>query len=326
MEHIDIKVFFKTLSQMESNHREIRQKIDTVSKAPISLGLTVERYPYVMVEYHSPEVLDIQSCVGFDVILPDDYRYNDSSLRVVSSNETNRDLFFVVAQNLVDTVIDLEYGAIEAFIEKLKVWLKFFRTTRDGILTLKEQVGLFGELLFIESLLQEGFFNVIDSWKGPLAAAKDFIIDDKAVEVKTSVMSDKNLIHISDEYQLDASGYDSLYLELFMIYEDRLNGRNIPELAADIEYMLKDDATRLKLFKDLLFELGYSPKFSHKYQNYFSMSYEYTMKVEGDFPKLTAGVLPAGISRVSYSVNLENCMPYVIKKDSLVSMFKGENA
>lgn len=294
---------------------EYHKKVDIKSPNNLWIGITEDKLPYFMFEseYLKSASINIKSCSGFQIkknANPKDKKIE--AVYIISKNTSNNEVFYTVIQDLVDIAFLNTNKVIDYLVERLQSWITFFRISSDGVLPFKTQVGLFGELYFIEALLLKDLFSVINTWKGPLAATKDFIFGNSAVEVKSTIQSDYNRIQISDEYQLDDTGFKELYLKFILLYEDSLNGRSIPDIVEQILLMLIYKPDLKAKFNELLMKVGYTEKFNYKYHDYFSVGSEYQFKIKDKSPRLIPSILEKGINHVSYSVDVSAYLDFQV--------------
>jgi hypothetical protein len=88
--------------------------------------------------------------------------------------------------------------------ERIKSWANFLRPSRGG-LTRSEFVGLLGELFVLSEHLLPALSpdDAIKAWIGADDKKQDFALDSWAIEVKTSLSGDQQVITISSLEQLE---------------------------------------------------------------------------------------------------------------------------
>ena len=89
-------------------------------------------------------------------------------------------------------------------LSSIQKWLEFSKS-RENTLSRSKQIGLLGELWFLETLMNElPMVNHLEGWTGPNGAPVDFSFGaDLGVEVKARVQPFKDWIGISSVAQLD---------------------------------------------------------------------------------------------------------------------------
>ena len=235
----DIREIFERLRQEKWNTDEYGRRIDTPSGVDIFLVLqnTKPAFRFVISQNDKKRLQSITPRNGFELCFEE--RGEMVNCFIVSRENNNLDIFLWFISDLVKSAgaVDPEM-AINSLIKRIVHWASFFDKYPNGVLCITDQVGLYGELYFIQLFLDKGFPEIISKWKGPESSTKDFVFDKFAVEIKTTKRDDNNRIRISDENQLDNSGFDKLILCYLIISEDPFDGYTIPELVEHIRESL----------------------------------------------------------------------------------------
>lgn len=216
--------------------------------------------------------------------------------------------------------------AVNIIIRRLLRWHEFLKREKLHLLSPEAIKGLIGELLFMKNVLvpQFGWSESISFWKGPLGAPQDFAVYDTAVEVKAQSGSSKPYIQISSLEQMEAQLPDFYLIvnTLATIDPEHEEAFSLNTLIADIrnELSVTDDMTR-ELFESLIFQVGYI-----QLEHYDTPSYRCvasrTFYVSDEFPRLMVGNVPNGITKASYQISLDSCMPF--EKELIFSQTGGE--
>jgi hypothetical protein len=199
-----------------------------------------------------------------------------------------------------------EGDAVVAIIQRAWRWHFLLRKGRDGRLSVEEQKGLMGELLFMDEVLIDTFgaAPTVDAWTGPLGAAKDFTFGAVAVEIKACRMSRGPVIRISSEFQLDEADVAALFLGVIDISSgDREGGGSatLPEMVARVEARVTRDAPALlQQFQIRLLAVGYRAE--DDYPERWSVGNLSLHVVAGTFPRLTPATIPSAVGAVRYSI------------------------
>lgn len=249
-----------------------------------------------------------------------------SFLVISQSIENDEEIFERVLQNLVDHIlVEQESPLYTVIYEVLDRWHNFFKKKRDEKLTLEEEMGLCGELYYINRWLE--FFPqepplIIKDWKGPLKNRIDFVSKGRGVEIKTIVPKIRNEVKISNEKQLEISKVmDTLFVYVVKVEVNDSIGKSLQDMIELIEEQLIERAPSLAVkFKDLLLEIGIVNESYNK--NYFFVNEELAYDVAEEFPKLISKNLPIGISNVSYSIDLSHCNSYMIPLENIFNLTK----
>ncbi len=181
-------------------------------------------------------------------------------------------------------------------------WLKF-SSNKSNELSIEKQIGLIGELVILNNLLNLlPNTNQLNNWHGPDGAKIDFIFSNKfGLEVKSRIQPFKDWITISSVEQLD-NNLDSQHLVVCDFLPSD-NGKTIKEFTDEL-IMLMDDRDKAN---DLI------KKLSNANYNYFS-NYTNLIKVtlyretvydtkDGFFPILNKS-LDLRIDKIKYDINL----------------------
>ena len=105
-----------------------------------------------------------------------------------------------------------------------------------GRLSEQQEIGLFGELVFVRHLVDElGTAAAIGAWRG--REEHDFGFEEFDVEVKTTTR-EKRAHWISSFEQLDPSSGRPLWLVSFMLTTGGLAGETLPELIAAVRAVM----------------------------------------------------------------------------------------
>lgn len=216
---------------------------------------------------------------------------------------TGSDILGKVGTDLLDASMEKDIvRSWELFRSRLRIWAGFFKAG-IGILDENEKRGLFGELLEIQSLLEQGITSqvTIQGWTGPAGGQHDFALEKRLIEVKTLLDPHRGKVRISSEDQLDDSG-GSLQLAVKHVMPS-MKGISLNKLASTVESML-DPGSKM-LFNDLLKLAGYIPLEAYD-QPTLLLLREDRYNVGKDFPRLVKDILPLGISKVAYDLELSS--------------------
>ncbi|MFD4818845.1 PD-(D/E)XK motif protein [Peribacillus butanolivorans] len=251
----------------------------------------------------------------------------DKNFLVISQTvEGSEEIFEQVLQNLVNHIlIEEELPLYTVVYEVLDRWHNFFKRKWDTKLTLEEEMGLFGELYYInrwlETFPQEPPL-IINDWKGPLKNRIDFVSKNSGVEIKTVAPKIRDEIKISNEKQLEINPViDRLFLYILKVEVNDSTGMSLRILIETIEEQLTDRAPSLAVkFKDLLLEVGVISEDYDK--NYFFVHEELAYNATEEFPKLTSKNLPMGITNVSYSIDMSHCKSFKVPLEGIFNLNK----
>lgn len=263
------------------------------------------------------------------LLLFDDASYVDTKLIVIELLQPiNKDVFAVLCENLILSVVQMndEKEIIRTVINQLVKWKTLFDKRISEGLSVEQQQGLFGELVFLHKcLLQQDVnpFNVLNSWVGVDAALRDFQGSTWAIEVKTTATNNPQRIIINGERQLDETLFENLFLFHCSVEVSNGNGETLNQKIADIRYLLKSNAFALNIFNSKLLEVGYFDTHSNKYGNKsYKIRSENFYRIADNFPRIKENELRSGVSNVKYNIILSMCDEYLLPESELLNIIR----
>lgn len=248
---------------------------------------------------------------GFSLIITEVHSHPTgySWFALVRQETGSIELFTKVAAdliNLMESTSTQEGVRIHgAMIARIRAWQAFMKRDSDGVLSTEEEIGLFGELLVLRNLLDDGVseFDALDSWTGPGDGLHDFLLGNGAIEVKTTVAPAGFLARIASLDQLDDSLHQPLYVAAVRLAQLD-EGATLPELIDEIAELLQDPGAAVSLSSHLV-SAGYMEATRFEYRKRFRCS-ELTYRVVGaDSPRLTRANVPTSIHEARYSLDLD---------------------
>jgi len=243
-------------------------------------------------------------------------------LILILKEKINWELFLALCNDLINSTLHINspQTASSTILQRLRRWNEFLKKKRLDILSEEKIKGLIGELLFIINHLtpRYGICNSIDFWIGPEGAPQDFNVNNSAIEVKTQNGATNPTIKISSAEQL-CSQLPNLFLYVITLGKSSLDSSevlNLPILILKIVNNLETESNHLNKFQDKLMELGYY--YSEYYLDYnYILADEKIYEVIDDFPRICPNDLKNGISKLTYSISLAECLPFVIDIESV---------
>lgn len=116
-----------------------------------------------------------------------------------------------------------------------------------GRLSDQEEVGLFGEVLVLERLIDDlGAAVAVGAWRGAVSEEHDFGLPDEDVEVKTT-MGETRRHWVGTATQLEPTVGRPLWLLSLQITSAGTGGLSLPELIAGVRVKILDGAVRAEL-------------------------------------------------------------------------------
>lgn len=258
-----------------------------------------------------PQPFQLPRGQGFSLISTELHGYpvDHSWFALVRQESGSLELFTKVAVDLVNL---MESSSAQdgprihsAMISRIRAWQTFMKRDSDGVLSTEEEIGLFGELLVLRELLNDGVseFDALDSWAGPDDGLHDFLLGDGAIEVKTTMAPAGFMARITNLDQLDDSLHQPLYVAAVRLAQ-LSEGATLPDLIDQVAGLLDDPGARA-LLNSRLVSAGYIDMTRAEYTKRFRCS-ELTYRIVGDdSPRLTRSNVPAAIHEVRYSLDLD---------------------
>lgn len=237
-------------------------------------------------------------------------------------SDANTDIFAYLCGNLVETIerCDTEAKAIRLVLNRLEKWKTMFSKGASDGLSITEQQGLYGELMYLHKLVLRGIYSYIDTlkiWVGADKAMRDFQGKDWAVEAKTISINNADQITINGERQLDETLLDKLYLYHLSVEVSRMNGQTLNEKVDELRSLFSDDKSALNIFNAKLMEAGY---FDHHRELYRERCYKIRKEsiyvIDDSFPRIKESELRDGVSNTVYSINVSTCAEYMVSENT----------
>lgn len=274
--------------------------------------------------------------VSLNIIIPDlrKYRFkgteifmieveNHIELNIYLLDNDLKDIFSLFIENVIDELenCQTEVEAVTKTINVFSKWKKLFENIPNQCLTLEEQKGLIGELLFLNSLLDNTKTSeiAIDSWTSTEKdfEAKDFTIGSTGIEIKfTSAKHPK--IQISNEKQLDSDNLNFLFIVLFQADAVKENGISLNSIIEHTRTKIKSSVL-LDSFNRKLKINNYFENDCENYQTMFSINNIFHFHVSENFPKITKKQIPLGIFETTYSIEISAVEPYLTDLDFIIN-------
>ncbi len=233
-----------------------------------------------------------------------------------------KDIFSLFIQNILED-IEQSITEIEALTTTLNVvskWKKLFDKINFTGLTLEQQKGLIGELLFLNYLLtnEQTAAKAVNAWTGSEQEfqAKDFTLGSVGVEIKFT-SSKQPRIKVSNERQLDAENLRELFLVLYSTEAVKDNGISLNSIADQIRQNISNEEER-NIFNAKLQLNGYFDQDREHYGKMYSIKKTFTFSVTAEFPKIVKRDLPLGIYETSYSIEISAIENFIVETETIL--------
>lgn len=230
-------------------------------------------------------------------------------LALVRQEEGGIELFSRMATDVVATMATSAAAShqrqLQLFIARVRAWQQFM-SRKKGALDPEAELGLTGELVCLERLIEAGIdvHAAVDAWRGPFDGLQDFEIGSGAIEVKSTLSHDGFPATIMSLEQLDDSKRQPLFLFgcRFALAAD---GLTLCDRINTLRLLLESDPASAARFENALLLAGFINAHAEHYTRRLIVSDSRFIRVNESFPRLVAASVPAAIRRVRYEVDLD---------------------
>ena len=231
-----------------------------------------------------------------------------------------KDIFSLFIQNILEDIAEsvTENEAVTKTLNVISKWKKLFDKINFNGLSLEQQKGLIGELLFINYLSEhrKSPTTILNAWTGPDFEDKDFVFGGTGIEIKLT-SSKYPKIKITNEGQLDTQNLTELFLILYTVEDVKENGFTLNSLISQTQLKLSAKIDELKFFNERLMLLGYFDEDNGHYNKMYSLKKTYSYSVSEEFPKIIKSHLPIGVYNTSYFIELSAVENFTVEMDEI---------
>jgi Putative PD-(D/E)XK family member, (DUF4420) len=282
------------------------RRFDESHPLDLYAGIDLEgRRVLMLVTEHPPAELPVAGIIDLSLNVREDGKF---TLMFRLARPEFYELFGRLCQDLVEDSRDSNASnGAWLLLLRLGRWRKLLEAGPKHILSDGQVRGLFGELWFLKTVAIPRFGKAaaVDGWGGPLGKAQDFQLGDGLAEIKT-ILPGAHKVSISSADQLDSRGSP---LELAVITIDASKGVSLTRLVTDLRLELEDLPPASAEFDLRLAESGYTERPEYNHPEFTVLSVRY-YSVVSPFPRIITSALPAGVSRITYDLDLLDCEPY----------------
>lgn len=238
-----------------------------------------------------------------------------------------KEIFSLFIENIIEeiTKIPTENEAVTITSNIIQKWKKLFDKLHAKGLTLEQQKGLVGELLFLDELIDSGINPdyLLNCWTGPDFEDKDFTLGATCFEIKFTT-SKLPRIKITSERQLDTSNIDNLFLNNYISETLKENGISLNSIVDNIREKISNNSATLKYFNEKLESADYFNEDREYYNSQYGVKSRSIYQVNDSFPKLTTDSLPQGIYNTSYYIENSAVEVYKVDLKTIINELKNE--
>lgn len=225
----------------------------------------------------------------------------------LSAPPSHEQVFTPFCAEIVDAVVRQSRDPWKAVSATIRAWQSAWKPARQSMDKIV-QVGLFGELLVLRSLMIPALGPIaVDQWSGPDSERHDFVSGQLHIEVKTTRKS-RAEHEISRLDQLRVPAECRLLFVSIQLEESVGGDESIATQVDAIVDLLRGDAAALDLFMTKIASLGWCEEVrsSGELLRFFLRRAE-VYAVDNDFPRLPDDFHPpSGVVSIKYSVDLAN--------------------
>lgn len=252
---------------------------------------------------------------------------NSKELNIYLIDNELKDIFSLFIENIIEEITNVptENEAITIISNVIQKWKKLFDKLNTQGLSLEQQKGLLGELLFLNELIDCNLNPdyLLNCWTGPDYEDKDFTLGATCFEIKFTT-SKLPRVKISSERQLDTCNIENLFLNSYTSETLKENGISLNAMVDIIRYKISNNSATLKYFNEKLESAGYYDDDRGNYITQYGLKSKSLYKVNDSFPKLTTESIPQGVYNTTYYIEnsaIEDCK---VDFDTIINELKNE--
>lgn len=224
-----------------------------------------------------------------------------------------------IALELVDALeAGASIGRVRLVQNVLAKWRRFWSGVAQGVLSKEQQLGLFGELWFLNRWLAPyvGVERALKMWRGPAGARNDFEAAGMAIEVKTTGRVDgAHIIHGLEQLLEPPDG--QLMLFSVLVRDEASGTESLPAQVAEARGLIADDYALQSRFDALIYAAGYDDRLAAEYAKLQLRIRDTGLyKITDAFPRLIPSSLvsglPVGIGAIEYELRMEAAGPWLL--------------
>tara|TARA_B110000902_G_C14203717_1_gene548804 strand:+ start:350 stop:1321 length:972 start_codon:yes stop_codon:yes gene_type:complete len=241
-------------------------------------------------------------------------------LQIVLLETRLLDIFYTICEDFSQSIshIKSEFDQASQLISRFISWCDIFKKSNISKLTKAQQIGLYGELTFLENILgnksNTNLYALVESWLGPEGSEQDFKIGTVFHEIKCITTRRSYAAGISSERQLEVENNETLNLVVYIVDREKGFENNLNNNIERIRTILSRNPMPLALFNFKLLECGY---FEEDASHYEGIKYELRETkfyfINPEFPRIVEKNLPSAIFNVRYSLQLEGIEGFLVE-------------
>lgn len=260
---------------------------------------------------------------GFEVVRADPFGDGMSWIALSRKESGSPELFAEMVSDVAGAMdadaTEGETAVLRTMLRRVRMWQQFM-SRWAGPLSPEAELGLAGEIYFMARFLDESVSPdaVLRGWVGPDDAPQDFLLGDGAIEVKATMSSSAFPVKIGSLEQLDDAVASPLFLAAVRFARSE-EGMTLPELVSEVERRFEGEPEAIEHLRERLMVAGYAEAHAGQYSRKFEPKESRILSVTKCFPRLTPGVVPAGVTRALYEIDLDHAGDFLRDFDEVLS-------
>jgi hypothetical protein len=274
-----------------------------------------DEYRYLYFEISDQDTDIIPKCKGMNIGSVKLKEYNEKHLfcEIAQAQFSEAYIYETIIEDIRKRIVSSNKNTFDIVVDVFKKWQNFFAKNKEILLSEERQQGLYGELLFLDRLIENSGTDAVFNWSGCKYETHDFYINGNAVEIKTTSKKAPYRMHISSEYQLDDNDVTGMLLvHFYALRKSESDGERLDDVIQRIRRCIGSNPHALTRFEESLEKYGYFDSVSNKYATGYLRREEHMFKIEDGFPRITVRDLTLGLSNCTYDVLVEECFKFIV--------------
>jgi hypothetical protein len=310
----DLNILWASLEGTKPPQANLYKRYSAKIEANIFLGIDGEtQRRWLGIQHHQslksiPESFNISRTIEISQLKDG----NRQLIIVKLQNPVLNERFNIFCQDILFSIYEIkdELIQINKLFEILNEWVLIFQLPYKTKISLKKQIGLFGELSEFLTLITNStnHSNTIDSWVGPTNHHRDFDLKTLQLEIKSTTKKRPKTVNIQSELQLRKTKGIPLYLIIFEL-ERTENGQSLHDLIEIISDIIINPIDKHNFRKkiSLLIDLNINIELQH-----FKIINRYVYLISEEFPNIKEEHIPSGIGNISFTLSVDIIEPFKI--------------
>lgn len=232
-------------------------------------------------------------------------------LEVATARASIHRQFYNFAVAVAERIVTEKRPASEAIGLELQCFADLLE--EKALLGIERQLGLIGELMFLERLVKKSGLDALDSWLGPIGEPHDFRIQAHEFEVKTTVSTHRiHTIH-GMEQLIPSEGCSLHLISLLLGPAGASDGLSLAEMVERLDVEFATSSSRHAQYTTALAATGFKVVDGEHYSRRFALRRPMGLvRVDSTFPSINRvsiqrllGPLASRVEALQYDVSVE---------------------